>query len=286
MLRQTLITFAIAVVLGCLAYWLISRTTEVQKQTNAQGDKNVAPSNGDAAPASGGASRPKSQRLAIQPEYVPEDWQAPDDTPGAEVALRQSRTTQAVLFAVQTRQVIQELRAAIDAWQKTYAPIVTTDAGRRIAASEPHLNLALTALHQEHTADDVIASWLIEIDQLAGPLERGEQLASSMHTHRIAEIRKIASTELGQLEAGRFVLDTLLKDTAENAPAAHTIEEVRQQRRVAREKIRFAELAKAEEAAFNKGTADLIQAIKERAVKETEIEVRKIVSGEQATSAK
>lgn len=291
MLRHTLITFAIAVVLGCVAYWIISKgrrdlEAKVQQSTNIPTGNNGSPSNRDSVSASAPlSSRPDSERLAIRRESSPEDWQAPLDMPGAELAYRRSRTTQALIVAAQTRNVIQDLRAASASWQKTHAPIVTSDAGRRIATSEPHLNLALSALQQNLTADDVIASWLIEIDQLAGPLERGELLENS-HTDRIDSIRKIASTELEQLQAGRLVLDSVLKETAEFEPGKYKIEEILKQRRLAREKVRCAELVKAEEEEFAKGTAALVQAIRERTAKEIEIERKKIANDASSYSSR
>jgi hypothetical protein len=270
MLRQTLIAFSVAVAVACVAYFALSkRRAELAKQVTVQSEGQERPEGSSAAPAA------PAQHQVPEPHIKPPP-QDPKDVIG-EFLRKEARATDLVTSAIETREIISKLQSGLQSFRQTYLPLKTNDAGRRIAAHNLYsLEMAVFALQRERPSDDLLASWRIEIDILAQPFEKPSHIAehfpSSYQRARVLEIQMSANKALKYLQSDVAMLDSLLKDTAEVKPYESTIEEIARQWQILRERVRFAELARAEQAAFAVQTANLRKTIEERAARDIEAE--------------
>jgi hypothetical protein len=154
------------------------------------------------------------------------------------------RTVRAVQLAnlrqdVKTaRQRIDQLKADLAAWQAEYAPLLTSEAGRRIAASPRHLELAEAQFRKKRPTGDQLALWESNFEKLSSvvaEMEANPDASTSTgvtpeHTTLLKQLTQDVSQAATSLADQRRVLDHALKATTSTAAGADPLEKVMQQR--------------------------------------------------------
>lgn len=243
-----------------------------------------------AANTSRSANVPSSRPLDMQwtPDgFDPKLYDRPAPPSYSEMPGIYACGTRVRLCARQAKAHIEELLSVLASWRTQCASLGQNDSGRRIAAKQEYLELAIPALRRKRPTDDELIQLLAEIETHSTPwLKEGiEHLIAESDVARVVAIRDAIQSELQQLEVDRLVLESLLLETAEIQPGEYTIEESLNQRRTERETNRQAQLAKAEREAIAQFSAERQKAIDERIAKDAEAERQRLAS-ERASAAR
>lgn len=248
-LRQTVITFVVTVVLAGLVYYAYTqRQVELAEQRQQQlaslgsyfnSTNRLTPEQIAALQATG---IPGVDAMLSNLSRGAQEWDSMQQqfaTMRKQSSERESLAAVARSNAVQLRSQIQLARERLDElvtymtkWTTQYLPLLTNDAGRCLAASPTHLQLALVALRRARPSDSQVETWSWQIDELRAPLEAAwlskdaAAVVTDEHVRVIDEVGKAVWRELDLLQRDQRILDALLSETKTVVPHKTTLQEI------------------------------------------------------------
>jgi hypothetical protein len=205
------------------------------------------------------------------------------DAGKAAIISSRAEATQLVATGQHTQEGIDKLISERTRWLTQYKTLWSDDRGRRIAASEEHVGLALSVLSKQRIDDTMITGWRSALAELVAPLEAslknpesGVSLTPKIN-QQFLTIRQDASTEHQVLRDDMLILDRLIEETKDRQPARQTLTEVDNERKLATAKQKDAaerdRMARDEAAAL---------ASKEKLDEERRVEAARIASEKEA----
>jgi hypothetical protein len=299
-LRQTLVTFAIAVGVVVPAwFWWSRRQADLDAKQQRQFETAVSQLQSSEALTKGelaalrtsGAKGVEDLRAEIM--KMRSAWEASQQEleilrkqaseRKSSLAVAQAKATGVKAAASRVNEQLNRLQAELATWHKSYESLLTNEAGRRIATSEKHLQLVAPALKRKRPLPSEVAGWQESLRILLKPLDdqsdgESELMVSPQHVAEIDTIGVKVAESLEQLHTDRALVDAVLSETVSVQPTNTTIDEALNQRSVAEIKAMHERLESARQTALDEQAAALATAQAELIKSQTAVKQQEIAN--------
>lgn len=147
---------------------------------------------------------------------------------------------------------LKELQAG---WQTRLLSITEGEAGKRIAASSPHLELTTAIIEKELPSADEVLQWQLQLEALAAPIEHAAEdeeaqiTITTEHSELLDDLGKQLAQAVTDFEQPSLLLEAVLRETANVEPGELSLTEVIERRRADAERETAERIVAARQAA-------------------------------------